>query len=121
MRALGVAMLCTLASACAAPACAAPPFTAKSGLFPPAPTLTPGSRNDNAEPGIAVDGGGAFYAAANINIATPNDSRSAGEPGVDVWRSTTHGRSYKWVASPLNPAPFASGIGGFDADVAAAR
>ena len=50
----------------------APPFAARSGLFPAAPNLPAGSRNDNAEPGVAVDGGGAFYAAANINVATPN-------------------------------------------------
>jgi len=120
MTALRVGLLCAMALACASPAVAATPFSARSGLFPPAPTLPAGSRNDNAEPGIAVDGGGAFYSVANINIATPNDSRSAGEPGVDVWRSD-HGRSYKWVASPLNTVQFAPGIGGFDADVAAAR
>src|SRR6266550_4535236 len=103
-------------------AAAAAPFTAKSGLFPAAPTLPHGARNDNAEPGIAVDGGGAFYAAANIQIVSaPNDTRSAGEPGIDVWRSADHGRTYRWVASPLNPTNFSSGIGGFDADIAAAR
>jgi hypothetical protein len=111
-----------LACALPAPAAAAGPFSVKSGLFPPAPILPPGSRNDNAEPGIAVDGAGAFYPAANINIANaPNDPRSAGEPGIDVWRSVDHGRTYRWVASPLNPVQFASGIGGFDADIAAAR
>ena len=121
MSALRVVMLCAIAVACASPTAAAAPFPAGSGLFPPAPNLPAGSRNDNAEPGIAVDGSGAFYAGANINIATPNDPRSAGEPGVDVWRSGDHGRSYRWVASPLNPVRFTSGIGGFDADVAAAR
>src|SRR2546423_11544413 len=119
-----VAAACTIALVCALPArgAGAAPFSVKSGLFPPAPTLPAGSRNDNSEPGIAVDGAGAFYSVANINIAAaPNDPRSAGEPGVDVWRSVDRGRTYKWVASPLNPVQFASGIGGFDADIAAAR
>jgi hypothetical protein len=113
---------CATALACASPAHAAAPFSLRSGVFPPAPTLPAGSRNDNAEPGIAVDGAGAFYAAANINVGNAqNDPRSAGEPGIDVWRSGDHGRTYRWVASPLNPARFASGIGGLDADIAAAR
>jgi hypothetical protein len=119
MRLSGCLALCVLALA--TPAAAAPPFAVKAGLFPPAPTLPPGSRNDNAEPGIAVDGSGTFYAAANINIATSGDTRTAGEPGIDVWRSLDHGRTYKWVAAPLNPLPFAAGVGGFDADIAAAR
>jgi hypothetical protein len=119
MRLSGCLALCVLALA--TPAAAAPPFAVKAGLFPPAPTLPPGSRNDNAEPGIAVDGSGRFYAAANINIATSGDTRTAGEPGIDVWRSLDHGRTYKWVAAPLNPLPFAAGVGGFDADIAAAR
>src|SRR4051812_6669530 len=111
-----------MALSCASSAHAATPFSVRSGLFPPAPTLAAGSRNDDAEPGIAVDGGGAFYSAANINVANAqNDPRSAGEPGIDVWRSRDHGRSYRWVASPLNPARFASGIGGVGADHAAAR
>jgi hypothetical protein len=122
MSAIRVMALYTIALACAAPATAAPPpFAVKSGIFPAAPNLPAGSRNDNAEPGVAVDGSGAFYSVANINIATPSDSRSTGEPGVDVWRSGDHGRSYRWVAAPLNPVQVASGIGGFDADVAAAR
>src|SRR5205085_5829809 len=123
MRGWRAASACALALACAPPAhAAAAPFTVKSRLFPPAPTLPAGSRNDNAEPGIAVDGRGAFYSGANINIANAqNDPRSAGEPGIDVWRSIAHGRSYRWVASPLNPVQPASGIGGFDADIAAAR
>src|SRR3954454_10967282 len=118
------AAACTIALACTLPAGAdaAAPFSVRSGLLPPAPTLPAGSRNDNAEPGIAVDGAGAFYSAANINVANArNDPRSAGEPGIDVWQSGDHGRTYRWVASPLNPARFASGIGGFDAAIAAAR
>jgi hypothetical protein len=121
MRYLRIAAACVIALMCTSSARAAAPFSVRSGLFPAAPSLPAGSRNDNAEPGIAVDGGGAFYSVANINIATPKDTRSAGEPGVDVWRSRDHGRTYQWVASPLNAARFASGIGGFDADVAAAR
>src|SRR3954451_20589329 len=122
MKSWRAGLACALAFACAPPAHAAAPFSVRSGLFPPAPTLPAGSRNDNAETGIAVDGAGAFYTAANINVANAqNDPRSAGEPGIDVWRSGDHGRTYRWVASPLNPVRFASGIGGFDADIAAAR
>src|SRR3954452_15611999 len=122
MKGWRAGVVCAMALSCASPAHAATPFSVRSGLFPPAPTLPAGSRNGDAAPGIAVAGGGAFYSAANINVANAqNDPRSAGEPGIDVWRSGDRGRSYRWVASPLNPARFASGIGGFDADIAAAR
>src|SRR3954470_21097726 len=122
MKGWRAGVVCAMALSCASAAHAATPFSVRSGLFAPAPTLPAGSRNDDAEPGIAVDGGSAFYSAANINVANAqNDPRSAGEPGIDVWRSGDHGRSYRWVASPLNPARFASGIGGFDADIAEAR
>src|SRR3954471_9691480 len=122
MKGWRAAVVCAMALSCASAAHAGTPFSVRSGLFPPAPTLPAGSRNDNAEPGIAVDGAGAFYTAANINVANAqNDPRSAGEPGIDVWRSGDHGRTYRWVASPLNPVRFASGIGGFDGDNAPGR
>jgi hypothetical protein len=124
MRWASVALACAVvALAAPSPLGAAARFSAKSGLFPAAPALPPGARNDNAEPGIAVDGRGAFFAVGNIHIAggATHDTRGAGEPGVDVWRSVDHGRTYKWVASPLNPVSNGSGIGGFDADIAAAR
>jgi hypothetical protein len=72
---------------------------------------------------MAVDGRGAFFAIGNIHIAggQTHDPRGAGEPGVDVWRSLDHGRTFRWVASPLSLASNTSGIGGFDADIAAAR
>ena len=121
-RLIAAAAAC-VALAGAAPADAAAPFTATSGLFPAAPALPHGARNDNAEPGIAVDGRGAFFAVGNIHIVggATHDTRGAGEPGVDIWRSLDHGRSYRWIASPFNTTPVTSGIGGFDADIAAAR
>src|ERR671927_282665 len=120
MRLSGCLALCVLALA--TPAAAAPTFAVKAGLFPPAPTLAAGSRNDNAEPGIAVDGAGAFYAAANIGGFDPaHDSRGAGESGIDIWRSLDRGRTYKWVAAPFNAMSHAPGVGGLDADIAAAR
>ena len=104
------------------PASGASPFSVRSGLLPPAPTLPPGSRNDDAEPGVAVDGRGAFFADANINgFNTANDPRGAGESGADVWRSLDHGRTYRWVAAPFNQLGNAPGVGGQDSDIAAAR
>jgi hypothetical protein len=113
---------CAMALACASPAHGAAPFSVRSGLFPPAPTLPAGSRNDNTEPGVAVDGGRTFYADGNINGFTGiHDPRGAGESGADIWRSVDHGRTYRWIAAPFNPGGNAPGVGGLDSDIAAAR
>src|SRR5690348_10036955 len=101
------------------------------GLCPNATALTAGSPPPvvaqlphrpgvvSAEPGIAADGGGAFWV-----IAQGFDPAQAGPVtgGVaPVWRSTDGGRTYRAVKSPVDltskrALPFA----GSDVDIAAA-
>jgi hypothetical protein len=87
------------------------------GPLPPNPGLNL-QRNEDAEPGIAVDGSGTFWVGSNDVF---NDSRSAGVlSGEDVWKSTDGGKTYQWVASPFGPTSTTAGLAGEDSDIAAA-
>ena len=87
------------------------------GPLPPDPALGI-PRNQDAEPGIAVDGSGTFWVGSNDVF---NDSRSARVlSGEDVWKSTDGGQTYQWVASPFGVTSSSAGLAGEDSDVAAA-
>lgn len=88
------------------------------------------TQNDDAEPGMAVDGSGTIWAAADIaQLGVGGDTRSFSPPvnahtpsltGADVWRSTDDGRTFRWVADPFAAAGNSPGLAGLDTDVAAA-
>lgn len=95
---------------------AAPSFV--GGPMPKAPDLTK-PRNHDIEPSLAIDGGGTIWAASNV---TPYAYDTGFVNGVDVWKSTDGGLTYKWVANPVRPLPnpILGAFGGNDADIAAA-
>ena len=79
------------------------------------------TRNEDVEPGIAVDGGGTVWIGSNIDPNTTGDPRSASAiSGADIWKSTDGGRSYQWVAAPFNTSGSTPGLGGEDSDLTAA-
>ena len=81
------------------------------------------SRNRDAEPGIAVDGGGTLWIAGDVNPNETTDPRSSGIvlTGADVWKSTNGGRSYVYAGSPFSTAERNNpGAAGEDTDMAAA-
>lgn len=87
------------------------------GPLPPDPALGI-QRNEDAEPGIAVDGGGTFWIGSNDVFM---DSRAAKVlSGEDVWKSTDGGKTYQWVASPFGVTSSSTGLAGEDSDIAAA-
>jgi hypothetical protein len=90
--------------------------------LPPAKGLSlPDKRNDDAEPGIGVAGGGAFWIGSDINPNESGDARNSGAlSGEDIWRSTDGGRTYRWIASPFNSSSSSSGLGGEDSDLTVA-
>src|SRR5947209_14238248 len=114
MRRLAILCAATMAAVTAAPAHG---FSVQSGLFPPSP-VTQGGRNQNAEPGMTVDGGGTFFAAGNISGFNPRQEPRGGTvaSGIDIWRSTDGARSFRWVGSPFNVVNRLPGLGGDDVD-----
>ncbi|HZU13843.1 MAG TPA: sialidase family protein [Chloroflexota bacterium] len=87
------------------------------GPLPPDPGLGI-QQNQDAEPGIAVDGAGTFWIGSNDVFY---DSRSEGVlSGEDVWKSTDGGQTYQWVASPFGATNNTAGPAGEDSDIAAA-
>ncbi|HVA60028.1 MAG TPA: hypothetical protein VNG13_05760 [Mycobacteriales bacterium] len=98
------------------------PHSTGGQALPPAPGVGI-SRNFDAEPGLAIDGGGTVWIAGDISPNETTDARSSGKllTGEDVWRSTDGGRHFSWVASPLSTlARKNPGLGGEDTDMAAA-
>lgn len=102
-----------------------PPAKAFTGgtPLPPAPGLGL-FRNQDGEPGMAVDGGGTFWVGSDIAPYAANDPRA--QPtgllsGEDIWKSTNGGKTYTWVADPFATAgSSSSGLAGEDSDIAAA-
>lgn len=90
------------------------------GALPPAPDLGL-QRNEDAEPGLAVDGSGTFWAASNILPFAADDRRNQGGvlSGSDVYKSS-NGRDWTWVAAPFQPMADQGGLGGEDTDIAVA-
>jgi hypothetical protein len=93
-----------------------------TGVLPPAPASGLKGTNEDAEPGLAVDGNGTFWAASDIEPYAAKDKRAlAALSGTDVWKSTDGGRSWQWVAAPFNDASTSHpGLGGEDSDIAVA-
>ena len=98
-----------------------PRFVTK--VLPVAPTS--GAKvNQDAEPGIGVDGDGTFWIASDITPYAADDQRK--DPvglltGGDVWKSTDGGKSYQWVANPFYAlAEESFGLAGEDTDIAVA-
>jgi hypothetical protein len=94
-----------------------------SGMLPAAPGLGL-PHNEDAEPGIAVDGGGTVWVASDIEPYAADDPRA--QPtgvlsGSDVWKSSDGGKTYQWVAAPFTQIQSnQAGVGGEDTDIAAA-
>jgi hypothetical protein len=87
------------------------------GPLPPDPG-TGLQRNNDGEPGMAVDGSGTFWIGSNDLFY---DSRSVGIfSGEDVWKSTDDSHTYQWVASPFGVTNSTTGLAGEDSDIAAA-
>jgi hypothetical protein len=96
-----------------------PPEAVAGGVLPTSPANRP-----NAEPGMAVDGAGAFYVSSLFigQPPPPDNPTDTWLPGSGVWRSRDQGRTYQWLGDPLKPVqadPMLSFAGG-DSDVAAA-
>lgn len=92
-----------------------------TGVLPPAPTSGLHGTNEDAEPGLAVDGNGTFWTASDIEPYAAADTRALEAlSGTDVWKSTD-GRHWTWVAAPFNDASSSTpGLGGEDTDIAVA-
>ena len=93
-----------------------------TGILPPAPDSGLTGRNEDAEPGIGVDGNGTFWVASDIEPYAAADKRALEAlSGTDVWKSTDGGKHWKWVAAPFNDASTSQpGLGGEDTDIAVA-
>jgi len=103
-----------------APAAVGHQFT--TSVLPPAPASGLHGRNEDAEPGIGVDGNGTFWVASDIEPYAADDPRALEAlSGTDVWKSTDGGRRWTWVAAPFNDASSSQpGLGGEDTDIAVA-
>lgn len=112
----GLGSVATSASADASTA-----FT--TGVLPAAPGLGLTS-NQDAEPGMGVDGDGTLWIASDVEPYAANDPRA--QPtgllsGSDVWKSTDGGQSFQWVGAPFQQlANNQNGAGGEDTDIAVA-
>jgi len=93
-----------------------------TGILPPAPASGLTGTNEDAEPGIGVDGDGTFWVASDIEPFAASDPRALQAlSGSDVWRSKDGGRTWAWVAAPFQGASASStGLGGEDTDIAVA-
>jgi hypothetical protein len=97
--------------------------TFDSGMLPAAPGLGL-PHNEDAEPGMAIDGGGTIWIASDIEPYAADDPRA--QPtgvlsGSDVWKSTDGGHTYQWVSAPFTQIQSnQAGVGGEDTDIAAA-
>jgi LPXTG-motif cell wall-anchored protein len=80
------------------------------------------SRNQDGEPGMGVTPTGQFWIASDIAPYAASDPRVSGGllSGADIWTSTDHGRSYRWVADPFGTTDGAAGLAGEDTDLAVA-
>ena len=91
--------------------------------LPPAPGLGL-TTNQDAEPGMGVDGDGVIWIASDIEPYAEDDPRSQTTgvlTGSDVWKSTDGGQSFQWVAAPFqHGANDQTGDGGEDTDIAVA-
>jgi hypothetical protein len=95
-----------------------PEFT--GGALPPySATL---SRNEDAEPGIAVDGAGNFWIGSDIAPFAADDPRAVEAlSGEDIWTSTDGGQTYSYVSDPFTVnGGNAPGLAGEDSDIAVA-
>ncbi|MHB8718329.1 MAG: hypothetical protein ACYDAC_05495 [Candidatus Dormibacteria bacterium] len=108
------------------PAVAAQAGTSPSGFvtapLPPAPSSGLTGTNEDAEPGMGVDGAGTYWVASDIEPYAAHDTRVAGGvfSGADVWKSTDGGQSYTFVAAPFNAVQGQGSAGGEDTDLAVA-
>ena len=93
-----------------------------TGTLPPAPASGLTGTNEDSEPGIAVDGGGVFWTASDIEPFAAHDPRALKAfSGSDVWKSTDSGRTWTWMAAPFNTVQSSkTGLGGEDSDIAVA-
>jgi len=93
-----------------------------TAMLPPAPGLNL-PHNEDAEPGMAIDGGGTIWIASDIEPYAADDPRAQPSgvlSGSDVWKSTDGGHSYQFVAAPFTQIQSnQSGAGGEDTDIAA--
>jgi hypothetical protein len=93
-----------------------------TGVLPPAPGSGT-AINQDAEPGLAVDPSGTFWAVSDIlPYATDDTRRFEGLfTGADVWKSTDDGATWQWVADPIAPVATQTwGLGGEDSDITVA-
>ena len=109
-----VLALVVAAFAPSAPSHAASRATFRGGILP-MPQLRP-----NAEPGMAVDGGGTVWVSSLVGGEPPPEGAEV--PGTAIWRSRDAGRSYEWVTDPNEIVPGAPALpfAGADSDIAAA-
>ena len=92
-----------------------------TGILPPAPGSGLTGANEDAEPGLGVDGSGTFWAASDIEPFATHDTRTADAlSGTDVWKSTDGGNTWQWVAAPFNAVAASATLGGEDTDLAVA-
>lgn len=102
-----------------APAPVGSSFT--TGVLPPAPSSGLTATNEDAEPGMGVDGNGVFWVASDVEPYASKDTRALQAlSGADVWKSTDDGRTWQWVAAPFNNAGSTPGLAGEDTDIAVA-
>ena len=77
-------------------------------------------RNQDAEPGLAVDGSGTFWTATNILPFAADDPRKQTVlSGSDIYKSH-NGHDWTWVAAPFQAMASQPGLGGEDTDIAVA-
>jgi len=93
-----------------------------TGILPPAPASGLTGTNQDAEPGMGVDGNGTFWIASDIEPFAASDPRALQAlSGTDVWKSTDGGTTWQWVAAPFNDASTSQpGAAGEDTDIAVA-
>lgn len=89
--------------------------------LPPYSTTTL-SRNEDAEPGIGVDGSGNFWIGSDIAPFAADDPRAVqAVSGEDIWTSSDGGQTYSWVSDPFTiNGGNTPGLAGEDSDIAVA-
>jgi hypothetical protein len=100
--------------------------------MPPAPSSGFKDMNRDGEPGLATAPDGSVWVAATIDedprrypvgfgVVPSRFNPSNIDSGADVWVSHDGGRSFAWVASPMNLLAREPGFGGGDADITVAQ
>lgn len=93
-----------------------------SGALPAAPGLGL-TRNEDGEPGMGVTPDGHYWVASDVAPYGAQDPRAKSGllTGADIWTSSNHGKTYRYVGDPFAANGNSAGLAGEDTDLAVAQ